>query len=75
MTNLAVGAVLLAMLAGCSRGPDWFLLDDRDIRSSYVDRRTLRKDGELVHATIRSVYKREMSTPLAAKPYSGAPLD
>jgi hypothetical protein len=69
-------AVMLRLLAlalllfGCSSEPDWLLLEQLPRSSSFVDLKSIHKEGQIVRATVRTVFAEPPPATQARKPHS-----
>jgi hypothetical protein len=61
--------ITLTGVAACSSEPNWLLLDELPASSTYVDTRSIARDGVNVRATLRSVYATETTAPAVQKPH------
>jgi hypothetical protein len=61
---------LALCLAGCSNEPDWLLLEQAPKSSSFVDLKSIRKEGQVVRATVRTVFAEPTLATSLTKPHS-----
>lgn len=62
--------VLALLLAGCSNEPEWLLLEQLPKSSSFVDLKSIRKEGPVVRATVRTVFAEPTPATSVRKPHS-----
>jgi hypothetical protein len=62
--------VLALLLFGCSNEPEWLLLEQVAKSSSFVDLKSIRKEGPVVRATVRTVFAEPTPPTNARKPHS-----
>jgi len=62
--------VLALLLFGCSNEPEWLLLEQLPKSSSFVDLKSIRKEGPVVRATVRTVFAEPTPATGARKPHS-----
>jgi hypothetical protein len=61
---------LTLCLYGCSNEPEWLLLEQLPKSSSFVDLKSIRKEGPVVRATVRTVFAEPTPATNARKPHS-----
>jgi hypothetical protein len=61
---------LALLLFGCSNEPEWLLLEQLPKSSSFVDLKSIRKDGQVVRATVRTVFAEQTPATDSRKPHS-----
>src|SRR5712672_1333582 len=62
--------VLALLLAGCSNEPEWLLLEQVPKSSSFVDLKSIRKEGPVVRATVRTVFAEPTPATSVRNPHS-----
>lgn len=60
----------LFLFVGCSNEPEWLLLEQLPKASSFVDLKSMRKEGQVVRATVRTVFAEPTPATNPRKPHS-----
>jgi hypothetical protein len=64
--------VVAHALAGCAYEPAWVLYLQGPLSAAYIDQRSVRRNGNYIDATIRTVYTKAISDLMAEKPHWSA---